>query len=298
MILMHAASPDADVPMPLTIALVSKVHARLLQPRLYTHLALRSARSTHAARLTLALHKPAVGATVRTAHLFASHASAIEQLLLASPNLQALALSSSAHDSLALSPGARLSGGAKPRFLLVSCIPANLPLFAKVEHACIVLRTVDARSAKLIRDALPALRTLDIRYAPTTLHAEELMDAWTPHGRAWREVTGLAEAARFLRCSSSKPLEGLTIRAPPRAAGALGRKIRDALLGPTAMHDTSANWKCVGPNGEALESLHTPTAPCSGDTPGDAAPIRIIRDNANAFALEDWSKARTDALWL
>ncbi|CEH14340.1 hypothetical protein CBOM_02193 [Ceraceosorus bombacis] len=313
LILMYAASPQASASLPSTIAQVSSIHASLLTPRLYQHVLLLTPRSVHLLRRTLALHRPDLGRQIRSIHIKAPHPGALEQILLAIPNLRSLSLSASAHDAFCLSSGSRIFDCATPSLLHLDCVPSPLPVFRKVKHAVLSLRHFDVMTARQVRIALPSLRTIEIWY---DLGINDLgPHPWSMGGRPRAGLSTVAEALRVLR-SEGKRLEGVTVWANVRIKGALKRRLgsvkdegRGSYYSILMEPALERQWISVDEDGLERPSLvvarpsivRTASAAAADellvDREDEPAPLRILRADRPRAVAGEWSESQLANAW-
>lgn len=183
-ILLLAAMPGSSQAVPTKIAVLSKAHHRLIVPRLYANVHLTDAASFRRFRLTLAVYNPALGQHLRALSVasnkfdtdgylpdqVAEHVTlgvGIEQVLLASPNLQHLYLDLFSLAALHHGTASRLEKGALPISLTTEfSLPQylTLPTFAHLQHVELTVFGLDSNAVDWFRQVLPRLRSLSVRW--------------------------------------------------------------------------------------------------------------------------------------
>lgn len=200
-----ACAESSSAPSPVRFLLLSRETYKRLIPALYAHIALASAPALRHLRITL-LRRPELAAHVRalrlTGHECASPLGA-EQLFLALPHLDQLALDAGAAASICQGTLSRLRSGARPGVLRldlrgVSLPPVQmralfaLPLCEKVSH--VVLLGTPWVASLLAHDiwAMPALGSVELHLdrgvAGNEALAEVAAPAAAPAWLAWQRT--------------------------------------------------------------------------------------------------------------
>ncbi|PWN33541.1 uncharacterized protein FA14DRAFT_63225 [Meira miltonrushii] len=183
-ILLLAATPNTPQAIPTKIALLSKRYHRMITSRLYANVHLSNPTVFRRFRMTLAVHNPSLGQHVRSLAVaskefdsdgympdqVAEHVTlgiGIEQILLASPNLQHLFLDLFSLASLFNGTASRLEKGALPISLNTEfSLPQylTLPTFANLKHVELTVFGLDNNAVEWFRQVLPRLQSLTIRW--------------------------------------------------------------------------------------------------------------------------------------
>ncbi|MCO5549646.1 hypothetical protein L7F22_003119 [Adiantum nelumboides] len=183
-ILLLAAMPNTPQAIPTKIALLSKRYHRMITSRLYANVHLSNPIVFRRFRMTLAVHNPSLGQHVRSLAIaskefdsdgympdqVAEHVTlgiGIEQILLASPNLQHLFLDLFSLASLFNGTASRLEKGALPISLTTEfSLPQylTLPTFANLKHVELTVFGLDNNAVEWFRQVLPRLQSLTIRW--------------------------------------------------------------------------------------------------------------------------------------
>lgn len=183
-ILLLAAMPNTPQAIPTKIALLSKRYHRMIISRLYANVHLSNPTVFRRFRMTLAVHNPSLGQHVRSLAVaskgfdsdgympdqVAEHVTlgiGIEQILLASPNLQHLFLDLFSLASLFNGTASRLEKGALPISLNTEfSLPQylTLPTFANLKHVELNVFGLDNNAVEWFRQVLPRLQSLTIRW--------------------------------------------------------------------------------------------------------------------------------------
>lgn len=183
-ILLLAAMPNTPQAIPTKIALLSKRYHRMITSRLYANVHLSNPTVFRQFRMTLAVHNPSLGQYVRSLAVaskdfdsdgympdqVAEHVTlgiGIEQILLASPNLQHLFLDLFSLASLFNGTASKLEKGALPISLNTEfSLPQylTLPTFANLKHVELTVFGLDNNAVEWFRQVLPRLQSLTIRW--------------------------------------------------------------------------------------------------------------------------------------
>ncbi|SPO19739.1 uncharacterized protein UTRI_00132_B [Ustilago trichophora] len=176
-------SPHEPRSCPTNILLLSRRYYALIVPRLYHSVSLHTPAAFRSFRVTLALHNPALGMFVRKLQIGSSEFDAsgycpsaladhgplsvgIEQMLLASPNLQELSLDLFSMGALHTGTVSRLEKGPQPTRLCteLTTIPyLSLPTFEDLRELELLVFGMDAATAGELRVTLPLLDKLELR---------------------------------------------------------------------------------------------------------------------------------------
>ncbi|PWZ02952.1 hypothetical protein BCV70DRAFT_197196 [Testicularia cyperi] len=186
-ILVHAAcpslAPNEPRSSPTNILLLSKRYYNLIIPRLYHSVSLHTPASFRSFRCTLALHNPGLGKHVRRLQIgsaefdsdgycpaaLADHhplSVGIEQMILASPNLEEISLDLFSLSALHLGTVSKLESGPQPRKLCteLTTIPyLSLPTFEDLNELELLTFGLDVDMARELRTTLPLIRKLELR---------------------------------------------------------------------------------------------------------------------------------------
>lgn len=183
-ILLLAAMPNTPQAIPTKIALLSKSHYRMITSRLYADVHLCNSAVFRRFRMTLAVHNPSLGQYVRSLAIaskefdtdgympervaeYVTLGIGIEQILLASPNLQHLFLDLFSLASLFNGTASRLEKGALPISLTTEfSLPQylTLPTFTNLKHVELTVFGLDNNAVEWFRQVLPRLQSLTIRW--------------------------------------------------------------------------------------------------------------------------------------
>ncbi|SNX81403.1 uncharacterized protein MEPE_00108 [Melanopsichium pennsylvanicum] len=195
-------SPQEPRSCPTNILLLSRRYHNLIIPRLYHSVSLHTPSSFRSFRVTLALHNPVLGKHVRKLQIGSSEfdgsgycpsaladhgplAVGIEQMLLASPNLQELSLDLFSMGALHTGTVSRLEKGPQPTRLCteLTTIPyLSLPTFEDLRQLELLVFGMDAATAAELRATLPLLEKLELRLVTRRRGAafQNNQDTWSP----------------------------------------------------------------------------------------------------------------------
>ncbi|CDU23700.1 uncharacterized protein SPSC_02329 [Sporisorium scitamineum] len=204
-ILLLAACPSLSTheprSCPTNIVSLSRRYYNLIIPRLYHSVSLHTPAAFRSFRVTLALHNPGMGKFVRKLQIgssgfdasgycpsaLADHAPlsvGIEQMLLASPNLQELSLDLFSMNALHTGTVSRLEKGPQPTRLCteLTTIPyLSLPTFEDLRELELLVFGMDAATASELRATLPLLEKLELRLVTRRRGpAFQTQDTWSP----------------------------------------------------------------------------------------------------------------------
>lgn len=169
---------------PAKICLLSKMHHRLVTPRLYSRVDLCDPKVFRHFRITLAVHNPSLGSFVHALSVAsnsfddqgylpegiaepAALGVGIEQILLATPNLKELYLDLFALAALHDGTASRLQRGALPISLVTEYAAPqylSLPIFDDLRHVELSVFGLDKTAAEHLRKALPRVKSLTLRW--------------------------------------------------------------------------------------------------------------------------------------
>jgi hypothetical protein len=169
---------------PTKVCLLSKMHHRMVIPRLYKTVQLSDPQVFHQFRMTIAVHNPNLGQNVESLSVGSSSFDrygyfpdaiaesaalgvGLEQILITATNLKHLYLDLFSLAALHDGTASRLQNGALPLSLSTEYAAPqylSLPVFSKLQHVELSVFGLDKMAVEYLRQAVPHIKSLTLRW--------------------------------------------------------------------------------------------------------------------------------------